>query len=94
MRSDSWDPDQYERFERERSAPFYDLLDLVEPCPGGRAVDLGCGTGELTRSLHDRTGVRTTLGVDSTPAMLERSAAHEGDWLCFELADIAVWAPA
>lgn len=35
-RGDSWDPAQYEQFERERSAPFFDLLDLVEPCPGGR----------------------------------------------------------
>jgi trans-aconitate 2-methyltransferase len=46
-RTDSWDPAQYEQFERERSAPFFDLLDLVEPCPGGRVVDLGCGTGEV-----------------------------------------------
>jgi trans-aconitate 2-methyltransferase len=93
LRTDSWDPAQYEQFERERSAPFFDLLDLVEPCPGGRVVDLGCGTGELTRSLHERTGASTTLGVDSSPAMLERSASHAGEGLTFELGDIAEWAP-
>jgi trans-aconitate 2-methyltransferase len=93
LRSDSWDPAQYERFERERSAPFFDLLDLVEPCPGGRVVDLGCGTGELTRSLHERTGASRTLGLDSSRAMLERSAAHTGEGLSFELGDIAEWAP-
>lgn len=92
--SDSWDPNQYEQFERERAAPFFDLLDLVEPCPGGRVVDLGCGTGELTRSLHERTAASTTLGLDSSPAMLERSAAHAGTGLTFELGDIAGWAPA
>ena len=91
--TDSWDPAQYERFERERSAPFFDLLDLVEPCPGGRVVDLGCGTGELTRSLHERTGASTTLGIDSSPAMLEKSASHAGEGLTFELGDIAEWAP-
>jgi trans-aconitate 2-methyltransferase len=90
---DSWDPGQYEQFERERSAPFFDLLALVEPCPGGHAVDLGCGTGELTRSLHERTGASITLGLDSSSAMLERSASHAGDGLRFELADIAEWVP-
>jgi trans-aconitate 2-methyltransferase len=93
LRTDGWDPAQYEQFERERSAPFFDLLDLVEPCPGGRVVDLGCGTGELTRSLHERTAARTTLGLDSSRAMLERSASHTGGGLSFELGDIAEWAP-
>jgi trans-aconitate 2-methyltransferase len=91
--SDAWNPAQYERFERERSAPFFDLLELVEPCPGGRAVDLGCGTGELTRALHERTRARSTVGLDSSPAMLERSADHTADGLTFELGDIAEWAP-
>jgi trans-aconitate 2-methyltransferase len=93
LASDTWDPVQYEQFERERSAPFFDLLDLVEPCPGGGVVDLGCGTGELSRSLHERTEASTTLGLDSSPAMLERSAAYAGDGLSFELGDIAEWGP-
>jgi trans-aconitate 2-methyltransferase len=91
--ADAWDPDQYERFERERSAPFFDLLELVEPCPGGRVVDLGCGTGELTRALHERTGARSTVGLDSSPAMLKRSADHDGGGVTFELGDISEWAP-
>ena len=93
LASDTWDPVQYEQFERERSAPFFDLLDLVEPAPGGRVIDLGCGTGELTRSLHERTQASTTLGLDSSRSMLERSAQYAGDGLSFELGDIAVWAP-
>ena len=35
----------------------------------------------------------TTLGLDSSRAMLERGAAHAGDGLTFELGDIAEWAP-
>jgi trans-aconitate 2-methyltransferase len=93
VRTDSWDPAQYGRFERERSAPFFDLLDLVEPCPGGCVVDLGCGTGELTRLLHERSGARTTLGLDSSRTMLERGRAHAGGGLAFEAGDIADWAP-
>ena len=91
--TDAWDPAQYERFERERAAPFFDLLALVEPCPGGHGVDLGCGTGELTRTLHERTRAGSTLGIDSSRAMLERSARHAGAGLTFELGDIAEWAP-
>jgi trans-aconitate 2-methyltransferase len=91
--ADTWDPAQYERFARERSAPFFDLLDLVQPCPGGRVVDLGCGTGALTRALHERTRARSTVGLDSSQAMLKQSADHSGGGLTFELGDIAEWAP-
>jgi trans-aconitate 2-methyltransferase len=91
--TDAWDPTLYEQFERERSAPFFDLLELVQPCPGGRVVDLGCGTGELTRALHERTRAGRTIGLDSSPQMLKQSASHAGDGLTFELGDIAEWAP-
>jgi trans-aconitate 2-methyltransferase len=92
--ADKWDPRQYERFTNERSAPFFDLLALVEPCRGGRVVDLGCGTGELTRALHERTGATATLGIDSSEAMLARSKSHAGEGLSFELGDVADWVPA
>jgi trans-aconitate 2-methyltransferase len=89
---DSWDPEQYERFAVERAAPFYDLLALVAPVPGGRVVDLGCGSGELTATLHRRLEAGETLGVDSSPAMLERAAGLAGDGLRFELGDIDAFA--
>lgn len=94
MAADAWDPTQYKRFSDERSAPFFDLLALVVPCRGGRVVDLGCGTGELTRVLHERTGASATVGIDSSEAMLARSTSHAGGGLRFEVADIAQWVPA
>jgi trans-aconitate 2-methyltransferase len=93
LSTDTWDPSQYARFSDERSAPFFDLLTLVEPCRGGRVVDLGCGTGELTRALHERTGASATLGIDSSEAMLARSKQYSGGGLSFELEDIADWEP-
>ncbi len=87
--ADAWSPAQYERFRAEREQPFFDLLDLVQAQPAMRAVDLGCGTGELTLALHRRLGARETLGLDSSPAMLERSAPHAGAGLRFERGDIA-----
>jgi trans-aconitate 2-methyltransferase len=91
--SDAWNPEQYARFRDERAQPFYDLLALVEPCPGSRAVDLGCGPGELTRHLHDTLGCRETLGLDSSPAMLHKAAAHAGTGVTFAEQDIATFAP-
>ena len=72
-----WDPAQYERFRDERSQPFFDLLALVRPADAMRVVDLGCGTGELTREMHRRLGATETLGVDSSEAMLSKSRGLE-----------------
>ena len=92
MPADTWDPEQYERFRAEREQPFRDLLGLVRPRPDMRVVDLGCGTGELTRELHRTLAARETVGLDSSPAMLERSAPHAGGGLRFQAGDIASFA--
>ena len=88
-RGDGWQPDQYARFRAEREQPFYDLLDLVQPVPGGRVVDLSCGTGALTRVLHERMQAAETLGLDRSEAMLEQSAQHAGGGVRFEHGDIS-----
>lgn len=93
MTSDAWDPAQYTRFRAERRQPFYDLLDLVQPVPGGRVLDLGCGTGELTAELHHHTRAVATLGIDRSPAMLEASRAKTAPGLSFAQDDIATFAP-
>lgn len=85
---DGWDPALYERFARERAQPFGDLLAMVEPV-GGRAVDLGCGTGELTRQLHRHSGAAQTVGIDSSPSMLAAAARIDEPGLRFERCDIA-----
>jgi trans-aconitate 2-methyltransferase len=90
--TDSWDPGQYARFAGEREQPFWDLLAMVEPADGGAVADLGCGTGELTRALHERVGAGKTVGVDSSARMLERAPRAMG--LRFVHADIREFAPA
>jgi trans-aconitate 2-methyltransferase len=89
--SSSWDPDQYRRFAAERRQPFDDLAALVVAVPGGAVVDLGCGTGELTAELHTRLAAARTLGVDSSPTMLQQAQAHAGGGVEFRLADAATW---
>lgn len=93
MPKDAWNPRQYGRFAAERRQPFLDLLSLVHPIPGGRAVDLGCGTGELTRALHERLGAAETLGIDSSPTMLERAKTFPARGLRFAQGDIGLFEP-
>jgi len=54
-----------------------------------RVVDLGCGTGNLTRRLADFLPDSEVLGVDSSPQMLERTQAYARPGLRFELRDLA-----
>ena len=84
-----WDPNQYHKFQEQRSAPFYDLLALVDVRPNLQVVDLGCGTGELTRQLADRLPGSKVTGLDSSPQMLEKAAAFTGPGLQFVQGDQA-----
>ena len=90
---EGWNPDQYERFHAERRQPFDDLLALCQPVPGGRVVDLGCGTGHLTAELHARMEAAETVGIDSSESMLARAQADHGNvpGLSFALGDIGTW---
>jgi trans-aconitate 2-methyltransferase len=83
-----WDPEQYERFKRERAAPFEDLVALIHARPRLRAVDLGCGTGELTERLAAFLPESDVLGVDSSAEMLERARERARPGLRFEQARI------
>ena len=85
---DRWDPERYERFRTERERPVDDLLALVRPVPGGRVVDLGCGTGRITARLHQRTGARQTVGIDSSARMLAEADSLAGDGLRFAHGDL------
>ena len=83
-----WDPTQYERFKDERAQPFRDLASLIERRPRMRVVDLGCGTGELTRELHDQLAAEETVGIDSSETMLLKSASFGSEVLRFERGEI------
>ncbi|HEX8170210.1 MAG TPA: methyltransferase domain-containing protein [Thermoanaerobaculia bacterium] len=80
----TWSPRQYERFKSERKQPFTELLALVQPRAGMRAADLGCGTGELTRELHETLQCEETVGVDSSESMLRDAGRFASDGVRFE----------
>lgn len=83
-----WNPERYHQYQNERFAPFEDLLALVKIREGLKVVDLGCGTGELTRRLADVLPGSEVVGIDSSPEMLERAREQARDGLRFELGSI------
>lgn len=89
--SPGWDPAQYRRFAAERAQPFHDLLDSLGDRPVARAVDLGCGPGELTALAAARLSIDRIVGVDNSPSMLASAAEHASTCVSFESGDIATW---
>ncbi len=53
-------------------------VESVAPPPGGRVLDIGCGTGDLTIHLI-RAGVRVAVGLDPVPAMLYSASTKISD---------------
>lgn len=86
-----WDPERYASFREERTQPFRDLLEGTDAVPGGRVIDLGCGTGDLTQLLHERSRAAETLGVDRSESMLSKAPRVPG--LRFEEQDLARYEP-
>jgi trans-aconitate 2-methyltransferase len=87
----TWDPAVYLRFSDERLRPGLDLLSRVPETEPATAIDLGCGTGSLTRLIAARWPQSHVVGLDSSESMLAEAKNHEGiDWV---LGDIADWNP-
>lgn len=80
----AWNPTIYNKFKKERYAPFYDLLTLITRKQQMQIIDLGCGTGELTGLLSKEFPGSSVLGVDSSKEMLEESQQHEDTRTHFE----------
>jgi ubiquinone/menaquinone biosynthesis C-methylase UbiE len=51
-------------------AAYLDDLDLPE---GVRVVEIGCGTGAISRALASRPGIGEVTGVDPSPAFVDRA---------------------
>jgi trans-aconitate 2-methyltransferase len=90
---DNWNPDQYNRFQKERAQPFWDLASRVDFTSARTMLDLGCGTGELTDALHAAKKLKATIAIDSSPAMLAKAARIKTPGLAFTPGDIATYVP-
>ena len=68
-----WDPELYSRFRRYRAEPFEAILHRLKLGRTERIIDLGCGGGENTVELARRIVDGGVIGLDSSPAMIERA---------------------
>jgi trans-aconitate 2-methyltransferase len=72
----TWDPKKYNEFKEDRFKPFGDLTSHIINKPNLKIIDLGCGTGELTKKLYDLFTNSTVLGVDSSAEMLAKAPSQ------------------
>lgn len=89
-----WDPGTYLRFGDARARPFADLMARVPAEDPRLVVDLGCGPGNLTRTLAQRWPEAHVVGIDSSPEMVARAQADDvRPGLSFAVGDLREWAP-
>jgi trans-aconitate 2-methyltransferase len=91
----TWNPQRYLEFADLRLRPAVDLLARIAAVAPRSVADLGCGAGNVTRLLVERWPDAEVIGIDSSPAMLERArAALAGaSNVRFEERDLASWTP-
>lgn len=87
-----WNPRAYARFQDLRLRPAMDLLNAVDQMGAGDVIDLGCGAGQMGAALSARAVGRDVIGVDASPAMLEKARQSRG-YTSLGQADIADWHP-
>jgi ubiquinone/menaquinone biosynthesis C-methylase UbiE len=54
-------------------------FSYIELPPSARVLEVGCGTGAVSRALASRPGVGEVVGLDPAPAFLEKARELAGD---------------
>lgn len=97
MQDFTWDPQQYTLFADRRARPFRDLTARVRATDPRVVVDLGCGPGNMTRTLAERWPQARVIGLDSSADMVQTArqmAAESGPAnLSFDQVDAQSWQP-
>ena len=78
-----WNPERYLEFAEERTRPARDLLTRVAVDRPARVLDVGCGPGNSTALLAARWPDAAVIGMDSSPAMIDRAKQEwpDREWL-------------
>ena len=74
-----WNPEQYEKFIKDRTRPAIDLANRLEVREAKRILDLGCGTGNSTRILKNRFTDAMVIGADNSDEMLAKAKITHPD---------------
>lgn len=87
---EDWRPEDYLRFNDERSRPARDLLARIPLKAPELVYDLGCGPGNSTALLHEAYPQAKLIGLDTSRTMLAK-ARKDLPQVQFLEADIASW---
>lgn len=90
--TEDWNPESYARFTDLRLRPALDLLARVGALPEGTVIDLGCGAGAVAPALRTRFPRRQIIGLDASPAMLDKARAT-GAYDLVRQGDAGTWTP-
>jgi trans-aconitate 2-methyltransferase len=79
---DLWHPALYDAYGSTEPSSVVrreenELVRLLDPQPGERILDLGCGTGHLTAQIAARGA--EVVGMDHSPAMVAEAKRHYPD---------------
>jgi trans-aconitate methyltransferase len=84
--SASWDAKRYQSRHSYVFEYGESLIDLLDPRPGERILDLGCGSGQLTAKIAE-SGAEV-IGLDQAAEMIEQ-ARRNFPQLTFDVGDAA-----
>jgi trans-aconitate 2-methyltransferase len=74
-----WDATTYDRVSHIQEDWAREVIDRLELRGDETVMDAGCGSGRVTRLLLERLPRGKVIGVDSSPAMIERAREVLGE---------------
>jgi SAM-dependent methyltransferase len=82
--------EEADAFDRSVAAYDADLLAAADLRPGERVLDVGCGTGHITREAARRCAPGTAVGIDLSARMIEVARSRGGGGVSYRQADAQV----
>jgi len=81
-----WDAGDYARVGAFVAELGGAALDLLDPQPGERILDLGCGEGSLTKEIAQRGAL--VLGIDNSQEMIDAARRNNIEALLLDAAEM------
>jgi trans-aconitate methyltransferase len=93
MPENQWNPSLYDQNHAFVSRYGLELLTLLDPHPGETILDIGCGTGHLTRAIAEMGA--HVVGLDYSPQMIAaaRNTYPDIEWVEASASDFSFDTP-